>query len=431
MGNEHSNYNKENKTDNLDRAKSSKGIIQIDGIEKENVVKPLLERIGTRRHTVEMGNTDPIANLVKTKYYTRESFKRNTTQEVIPSMIKMNSTPIEINNNINFMNLVSPPKSSSEKTTISTTPFSKTSEHIITPTKEKIKQTTVRHNSSQKFLKRLSHDNIDSDFLKYYEVLKLLGEGRHGQVFEVKDKSTEEIYALKVYKKMTKLYKEYDEVEEEVNILNQLDHQNIIKIIDFISAKENIYVLLELARGGSLSQYVLPTNLLSERNCSTIMKQLFSAVQYMHSCNVVNRDLKTKNLLLKTTKLGDYSIWLTGFESAMILGYSEHCNTNHGVIEYQAHEILSKKEYTKKSDVFSCGVIMYELLSGSLPFKMNFNKVSGEFERIEEFNFEKRSWDTISDAAKNLIKRLIEKNPDRRITAEEAFNDPWFSKFEK
>ncbi len=284
---------------------------------------------------------------------------------------------------------------------------------------------------SEKNLRRMSIDPRELEFQGKYELVKKLGEGRHGKVFEVKSKITGESSALKIYKRNTKIYKEYDEAEEEANIINQLNHPNIIKITDFLSTKENHYVFLELAKGGDLSQQILPSSSFSETNAAIIIKQLFILVSYMHENNVVNRDIKTKNILLKTKKIGDYSILLTGFESAIILNYSKTGINNYGLADYKAPEVLKKKEFTTKSDVFSCGVIMYEILSGNLPFKMSYNKVLGEYERLEDFNFEKRCWDNISNLAKDLIRKLLKENPSKRISAAEAVKDPWILKYFK
>ncbi|XP_063415280.1 serine/threonine-protein kinase DCLK2-like isoform X1 [Mytilus trossulus] len=257
-----------------------------------------------------------------------------------------------------------------------------------------------------------------------YEIGKIIGEGNFAVVKECTEKKTHKQYALKVIDKEKCKGKE-QMIENEVSILRKVDHPNIILLVDEFDTKDELYLVMEYVRGGDLFDAISTSTKYTERDASTMIHNLASALKYLHKLNIVHRDIKPENLLVthhadqtKSLKLGDF-------------GLATYCNetlfTVCGTPTYVAPEILTEVGYSVEVDVWAAGIILYILLCGFPPFVSDTNNTEELFDKVIEghFEFSAPYWDDVSDSAKNLINQMLDINPESRLTAEEVMSHEW------
>jgi calcium-dependent protein kinase len=259
-----------------------------------------------------------------------------------------------------------------------------------------------------------------------YKFLEKLGEGSYAKVFKVIHLITKELRAIKIIKKDYIKNKDDDnKTFKEIQILSMLDHPNIIKVYEYFTDAKYYYLVVELAQGGELYEQLYHIQFFSEREAAIIMDQILSAVCYLHSRGIVHRDLKPENLLLETdSKNSDLTIKLIDFGTSNFYNKTNKLNSMVGSIYYMAPEVINSN-YNEKCDLWSCGVIMYILLSGNAPFEgQNEKEVIREIIK-GKFSFNGPEWQDISVDARDLIKSLLTYKPEDRISAAEALQHPW------
>ena len=218
-------------------------------------------------------------------------------------------------------------------------------------------------------------------------------------------------------------------IQKEINILKTLDHPNIIKVYEFFKTEKYIYIINELCTGGELFDKIVDVKYFSEIVACNVMRQLLSAVAYCHEKGIIHRDLKPENILIERSEEKNkdfFHIKVIDFGTCEMLKKSK-LTEQIGTSFYIAPEVL-KNGYNEKCDLWSCGVILYILLCGSPPF---YGKNEKEiFTKIlyGNFCFRHNIWNKISNEAKNLVQKLLEINPEKRLSAKEALNDIWFEK---
>ena len=255
---------------------------------------------------------------------------------------------------------------------------------------------------------------------------KIVGKGSYGVVYLVKHKQLHRYFAMKIIKKKTKSKSDEEELMNEINILKKLDHPNILKINDFYSLKNEYTLITEYCQEGELFNEIRAYAPFNEAIAGYYMKQILTAVCYCHGMNVLHRDLKPENILIvKRAKNGCHPIKIIDFGTAKVFSKGKNENLLIGSSYYIAPEVLSRN-YTEKCDLWSCGVIMYILLTGRPPFGGNNDEeIIGRIKK-GKYDLSKYPWGVISAEAKDLIKRLIEPNPSLRLNAEDALHHPWF-----
>ena len=260
-----------------------------------------------------------------------------------------------------------------------------------------------------------------------YKKLKFLGEGAFASVYEVQNKYTDTICAMKVIKKPPSSSPEDEQdILNEINILRTMDHPNVLKIFEFYSDKESYSIVTELCPGGELFQDIIDNGPFNENYTAYVMYQIFSAINYCHSMNIVHRDLKPENILIVGKNKKDYpSVKICDFGTAKICEKGKIERKLVGSSYYIAPEVL-KRHYNLKCDLWSCGVIMYILLSARPPFNGEDDYAIMDNVSIGKYDLTRAPFDKISDSAKDLIKKLLVKDVDKRINAEQALNHPWF-----
>ena len=262
-----------------------------------------------------------------------------------------------------------------------------------------------------------------------YELCNYIGKGGFGRVYKVRHKLSNQYRAMKIIHCKSSSETHSSAINKEINILKSLDHPNILKVYEFYSSEKYVYIINELCTGGELFDKIVDVKHFSESVACNIMRQLFSAVAYCHEKGVIHRDLKPENILIESSEEKDkdfFHIKVIDFGTCEILK-KKKLTEQIGTSFYIAPEVL-KNGYNEKCDLWSCGVILYILLCGSPPF---YGKNEKEiFRKILDGNltFRHKIWNKISTEAKNLVLKLLQVNPAKRISAQEALEDVWFQK---
>lgn len=276
----------------------------------------------------------------------------------------------------------------------------------------------LEYNNSQT---KMANTNIKDDYI----LGDVIGHGGFSRVYEAYKMPRNERFAIKCYSK-TVLKDKKHLVEEEINIMKKLQHPNIVQYFDCYESQLHYYLVLEYAVGGELFDRILYNGHYSEKDSSRLTLQILSAVNYLHSLNIVHRDLKPENLLCYGTE-DDSKIMISDFGLAAIDKDSNLTGLN-GSPNYLAPEIVNNERYGRAVDLWSIGVIVFTLLSGSLPF--NASTKDKLFEKIKkvDFQFCSPQWDTISEHAKDFVQRLLQIDPKQRMTSKQAVLHRWHNK---
>lgn len=252
-----------------------------------------------------------------------------------------------------------------------------------------------------------------------YQIIKTLGEGSFGTVKLAYHLATHDRVALKIINRKTLAKSDMQgHVEREISYLRLLRHPHIIKLYDVIKSKDEIIMVIEYA-GKELFDYIVQKGRMEEDEARRFFQQIISAVEYCHKHKIVHRDLKPENLLLDE----NMKVKIADFGLSNIMTDGNFLKTSCGSPNYAAPEVISGKLYAgPEVDVWSCGVILYVMLCGRLPFDDEF--IPNLFKKISEGVYTIPSG--LSPGAKSLLRRMLVVNPLNRITVDEIMQDPWF-----
>jgi len=209
----------------------------------------------------------------------------------------------------------------------------------------------------------------------------------------------------------------------EINILKEIDHPNIVKMYEFFEDEKRYYLVTEICKGGELFDEILQRGKFSERDGAVLMKQVLSCINYCHQNNIVHRDLKPENILLEQNKEFD-QIKIIDFGTSLVYDPNKQLDEKLGTPYYIAPEVLNKN-YGSKCDIWSCGVICYILLSGMPPFNGQSDQEIMKKVRAGSFTFDDKVWNNISDNCKDFITQLLTYKQEDRPTAQAALQHPW------
>ncbi|XVE58929.1 hypothetical protein DITRI_Ditri05aG0002500 [Diplodiscus trichospermus] len=257
-----------------------------------------------------------------------------------------------------------------------------------------------------------------------YELGRLLGCGAFAKVYHARNVRTGQSVAIKIInKKKLSSTNLVSNIKREISIMSRLNHPYIVKLYEVLATKTKIYFVMEFVKGGELFAKVAKGRF-SEDLSRKYFQQLISAVGYCHSRGVFHRDLKPENLLVDENgnlKVSDFGLSAVTDQ----IRPDGLLHTLCGTPAYVAPEILTKKGYDgAKVDVWSCGVILFVLNAGYLPF--NDPNLMVMYKKIYKGEFRCPKW--MSNDLKRLLSRLLDTNPETRITIHEIQKDPWFRK---
>ncbi|KAH7825449.1 putative CBL-interacting serine/threonine-protein kinase 8 [Monocercomonoides exilis] len=254
-----------------------------------------------------------------------------------------------------------------------------------------------------------------------YQIGPTLGEGTFGKVKQARNVFTGEIVAMKILNKERILKRRMaDQLKREISLMKKLRHENVVQLIEVLTSKTKIFIVLELAVGGELFQKIAHAQHFTESIARYYFQQLIQGVEFCHECGICHRDLKPENLLLDDMgrlKISDFGLCaLTGKDDVLL-------RTQCGTPNYTAPEILSGNPYDgKPADVWSCGVILFVMLAGYLPFEEN--ATTELFNKIKKAQYEFPPY--FPEAPKSLIKAILVPDPSKRLTIPQIKEHPWF-----
>jgi calcium-dependent protein kinase len=255
----------------------------------------------------------------------------------------------------------------------------------------------------------------------YYEFGAEIGSGAYGKVIKAQEISSGNIYAIKIIQKNRVI--EFHTFKQEIEILRVLDHPNIVKLIECFETDRLCYLVLEHCEGGELFQKLVKEKNFSELKAAEIMRKLISAVVYCHSNAICHRDLKPENCLI-VDKTDNSDIKIIDFGLAAFVTEDQILNDVCGTPHYVAPEVLTGS-YRLECDCWSLGIILFMMLSGTPPFTGKNNQEVLMKVYNASYSFRTKAFAKVSEMAKDLIARLLVKDPTIRLTAQQAFHHPW------
>lgn len=266
-------------------------------------------------------------------------------------------------------------------------------------------------------------------FEKYYKVGRVLGKGSFAEVRMCRPRSgpnSSVKYAVKVINKGSMKAQEEEMLENEVTIMNNVNHPNVISLIQCFDCDSKFYMVLELCVGGELFDRIVKKSFYNEHEARNCIRQLFSALEHCHASGIVHRDIKPENLLY-AAKEPDETVKLADFGLAALVKPDEALQSACGTPGYVAPELIKRKNYSSPVDMWSAGVVLYILLCGFPPFYDDDRPTLFKLIARGAFEFVQPYWDQVSDQAKDLVTKLLVVDPSRRLTATQALQHPWMT----
>lgn len=258
-----------------------------------------------------------------------------------------------------------------------------------------------------------------------YDLGVTLGRGNYGLVKLAVNRETGQQFAVKIVKKevLDDCSSSNVDIKREIAIMKALDHSNIVALNDVLYSPKRVFMVMELVRGGELFEWIVKHGRQDETTARRYFHQLIDAVHYCHHRGVYHRDLKPENLLLGENGM----LKITDFGFSAMKDYGAHLlHTNCGSPHYCAPEVWNNNEAGydgRKNDAWSCGIILYVMLTGKQPF----------YDEDEEVLLEKVSEglvdypEYLSPGARDLIERLLERNAKKRYSLSKVKRHPWFA----
>ena len=265
--------------------------------------------------------------------------------------------------------------------------------------------------------------NLPKDLIFINEI----DQGAFAKVIHVKEKKTKKDFALKIVKKSESNIDLINRMKEEIQILKKLQHPNIVQYYGQIENTNQLFIKMEYLKYGTLGQWIQKNKNISEEQASLIIKEVLSAIAYLHQNQICHRDLKPENIMfsrendISSIKIIDFGLSLQNFDS---LCNSDYC----GTLIYMATEEIERKSYYLSVDIWSIGILMYMLLNkGEHPFYHNGDTKKTFLNNLKNnkglvFN------NKISFMAMHLIKKLLEYDPIKRYKANDALKHPWITR---
>ncbi|KAJ5903165.1 Serine/threonine-protein kinase srk1 [Penicillium tannophilum] len=326
---------------------------------------------------------------------------------------------------------------------------------------QKKSESQVRRDRSVEIERLVQEENVSRSKMPKYPgldrwiLVEKMGDGAFSNVYRAKDSTTEygEV-AIKVVRKFEMNSNQRANILKEVQIMRNLDHPNIVKLIDFSESRQYYYIILELCPGGELFHQIVRLTYFSEDLSRHVIKQVAEAIEYLHETSgVVHRDIKPENLLFYPTPFvpskgpkpkqpgdedkedeGEFipgvgsggigTIKIADFGLSKVI-WDSQTMTPCGTVGYTAPEIVKDERYSKSVDMWAMGCVLYTLLCGFPPFYDESIQVLTEKVARGQYTFLSPWWDDISKSAQDLISHLLTVDPEKRYTIKEFLAHPW------
>nr|XP_057903137.1 death-associated protein kinase 2 [Doryrhamphus excisus] len=263
----------------------------------------------------------------------------------------------------------------------------------------------------------------------FYEIGDVLGSGHFGQVRRVRELATGTYWAGKFVKlrktSCSRLGLERSRVEEEVEVIQTLQHPNIVALKDVFESRSEVVLILEIVSGGELFDFIAEKENLTEDEAIEFMKQILNGLGFMHSKNIAHFDLKPENIMLSDKECPHPNIKLIDFGLAHHFNSGEEYKSSSGTPQYIAPEVINSEALSTAADMWSIGVITYILLSGLSPFQGDTDEETLKNVLAMNYRLDTQHFSTTSSTAKDFIEKLLVKNPSDRLTAEDCLRHPW------
>ncbi|XP_075961819.1 death-associated protein kinase 2 isoform X2 [Anarhichas minor] len=263
----------------------------------------------------------------------------------------------------------------------------------------------------------------------FYEIGEVLGSGHFGQVRQVRERATGTCWAgkfLKIRKNTcSRLGLDRSSVEKEVEILQAVQHSNIVTLKDVFESRAEVVLVLELVSGGELFDFIAEKENLLESEAIEFMKQILEGLGFMHSKNIGHFDLKPENIMLSDKVAAQPNIKLIDFGLAHHFHQGEEYKSTSGTPQYIAPEVINSEPLSTAADMWSVAVITYILLSGLSPFQGETDEETLTNISVMNYAFPVQYFSMTSSMAKDFIQKLLVKIPSERMTAEDCLLHPW------
>ena len=279
----------------------------------------------------------------------------------------------------------------------------------------------------KKQVSQFSNYNIKKNF----EFISMLGNGAFGKVRLYRDKNYKELlFAIKTMKKKGIDKNSFQLLKTEVKILSELDHPNIVKYFGTFEDEYYIHILMEFLRGYDLYKIISLKDYtgIDEKDMSNIIYYLLKALLFIHSKNIVHRDLKPENILFSnkddysTLKLIDFGL------ATNVLTIQEKKKSVVGTPYYMSPEIIDGN-FDEKTDIWSLGIVMHQMLTGKFPFEPNKNEDLFQVIKTKKFDPELLYKADCSEEVIDLVQKTLEKDPSKRISTQQCLEHPWITKY--
>ncbi|XP_055951082.1 serine/threonine-protein kinase H1 homolog [Argiope bruennichi] len=281
-----------------------------------------------------------------------------------------------------------------------------------------------RHKSPRPKSERPSKPTYDSKITAKYDIKAVIGKGSFSRVLRVEHLITKQPYALKTIDAPGGR----EAFEAELSVLRRLNHPNVIKLVEVFESDHKVYMVMELATGGSLLDRLETRGYLTDEDARDVMQMVLNGVKYLHALGITHRDLKPDNLLYYHPGK-DSKIMITDFSFASTRKPSgnPYMHTVCGTPQYIAPEIVTRKPYTCAVDMWAVGIITYIVLCGSFPFDADQDAQIFKLILRGKLNMSDPIWSDVSEEAKSFVHQLLQTDPSMRLSASAALQHDWFT----
>ena len=407
--------NKTNKTSKTNKTKKTSKSKSKESSKPKTKVSKSKESTNSKNNTNLNTNTNN--NNLNSNSNSKKIFKKSNELNSLIEQENISNNRTNLNTSVNILN---------ESSYIKKNPLNKFS-HISKKNSMKFKSNKdIGGDMSQVFIdyKTFIKGKPYSELSKEYKNGIEIGEGGFGKVRTIIHKKTGQLRAMKLIKKSKEF--NLDEIEN----LMLLNHPNILKLFEYYyDEEENIYIITEYIRGEELFNKIQEVRQFSEEDSAIIIKSVLQAITYCHSRGIIHRDLKPENILIPTGNKIDYTLLkIIDFGASVLKKDDGKISFRFGTPYYIAPEVL-QESYNEKCDVWSIGVISYLLLLGQAPFDGDDDNIICQKIISEQIDYESPKMQALSPEGVDFLQKLLEKNPDKRISSAQALEHIWIKKY--